>query len=489
MKKAIFCHVAAFLSIIASVQTLRADSPEPGDRVQASGVFPHLALVADHSPRSEAGIGGLMPWADRLWAITYVAHLKGTGSGTGLYEIDKDLRLRKRPESVVGTYANRLIHGGSNQLLIGPYAIDTQGTVRLIEGLKNHRLAATMEHLSDPKRKAYYLGMEGEFFEVDVHTLKVTQLFDLMKELDEPQGSKPHFKSAFTHHGCVVVANNSYNQKDYNDQWQAGRLAEWDGKTWTILERTAFTEVWGARASKAPMIATGWDASSVILRFYCQGKWSRYRLPKGSHSFDETSYTEWMRIREVETERALMDCHGLFYEIPYHTYNGQLWGVRPICRHLRMIPDFCSWRGMLVLGGNQATPMQFSAVNDRNPLAGQPQAGLWFGKTDDLWQFGKAQGHGGVWREKEVSAGEISDPYLFFGFDRKVVHIRNGLDQRADFVLEVDFLGNGTWDWYKTISFPAKGYTYHVFPDGYSAEWIRVRSKSKTVATVWFVYD
>lgn len=481
--------VAVFLVAVVCVEAGALDRAERDGLVQASGVFPHLAMVAEHSPRSEAGIGGLMPWADRLWAVTYVAHLKGTGSGTGLYEIDKNLTLRKRPESVVGTYANRLIHGGSNQLIIGPYVIDVEGNVRLIEGVRNHRLAATMEHLTDPKHMVYFLGMEGEFFEVNVRTLETKLLFDLMKELEEPAGSKPHFKSAFTHHGCVVVANNSYNEKDYNGQWQAGRLAEWDGKAWTILERTAFTEVWGARASKRPMIATGWDAASVILRVYCDGKWSRYRLPKGSHTFDETSYTEWMRIREVETERALMDCHGLFYEVPYHTYNGRLWGIRPISRHLRMIPDFCSWRGMLVLGGNQATPMQFSRTNDSNPLAGQPQAGLWFGKTDDLWSFGEPQGHGGVWRGQDVKAGETSDPYLFFGFDRKVAHFRNEGDETAHFHLEVDFLGDGSWDRYDSVSVWGKGYKYHVFPEGYSAEWIRVRSLNDAKATVWFVYD
>jgi len=479
----------SLLLVAACMEAEDRDKTVQTDCLEVSGVFPHLAMVAEHSPRSEAGIGGLMPWADRLWAITYVAHLEGTGSGTGLYEIDGEMNLCKRPESVVGTYANRLIHGGSNQLIIGPYLIDVEGNVRLIDGVKNHRLAATMEHLTDPANMVYFLGMEGEFFEVNVRTLETRQLFDLMHELDEPSGSKPHFKSAFTHHGCVVVANNSYNQKDYNGEWQAGRLAEWNGKQWTVLEKTAFTEVWGARASKKPMIATGWDAASVILRVYCDGKWDRYRLPKGSHAFDETSYTEWMRIREVETERALMDCHGLFYEMPYHTYNGRLWGIRPISRHLRMIPDFCSWRGMLVLGGNQATPMQFSRVNDSNPLAGQPQAGLWFGKTDDLWGFGKPRGHGGVWRKKDVKAGETSDPFLFFGFDRKVVHFRNDGVKPAIFDLQMDFLGNQDWNLYRTVSVPAGGYSYHVFPVGYSAEWIRVESRNDTTATVWFVYD
>ncbi len=39
-------------------------------------------MVADHSPRTEAGTGALMPWANRLWVITYVAHTSWSGSGT-----------------------------------------------------------------------------------------------------------------------------------------------------------------------------------------------------------------------------------------------------------------------------------------------------------------------------------------------------------------------------------------------------------------------
>ncbi len=56
-----------------------------------SGIFPNLAMVANHSPRTEAGTGGLMPWANRLWVITYVAHMSPSGSGTGLYEINEKM--------------------------------------------------------------------------------------------------------------------------------------------------------------------------------------------------------------------------------------------------------------------------------------------------------------------------------------------------------------------------------------------------------------
>ena len=94
------------------------------------------------------------------------------------------MRLHRHPESVTGTFANRMVHSQSHQLLIGPHVIDTLGNVRTIDALVDHRLAATMEHLTDPENKVYYLGMEGEFFEADVRSLAVRQLFNLMDELD-----------------------------------------------------------------------------------------------------------------------------------------------------------------------------------------------------------------------------------------------------------------------------------------------------------------
>lgn len=463
------------------------DSTAPTAKSNVSGVFPGLAAVADHAPRTEAGIGALMPWADRLWFVTYVAHKDRTGSGTGLYEVDENLRLRKRPESVVGTYANRMIHSPSNQLIIGPHAIDTLGNVRTFEPLIDHRLAATMEHLTEPSDKVYFLGMEGEFFEADVHTLEVRELFNLMDQLDVPETAKPHFKDAFTAHGRVIVANNTYDERDFTDAWEAGRLAEWDGETWTVLAKEAFTEVWSPKSFGNAIYATGWDEASVILEVYADGEWSRYRLPKASHTFDGTSTTEWMRIREVETERALMDVHGMFYEMPYHSYTGKMWGLRPIATHLRVVPDFASWRGMLVLGGNQATPMWFGK-SDRNLAAGQPQANLWFGKTDDLWQFGKPAGWGGPWRDEQVEARAASDPYLMTGFDKKVVHLRHDADEEVTFILEVDFLGDGSWVVYDEIIVPAEGYLHHEFPSGFSAHWVRVRVDTSASVTAYFVY-
>jgi len=456
----------------------------------ASGVFPHLAMVADQVPRSEAGTGALFPWANRLWVITYVAHLESSGAGTGLYEINPNMEIRKRPESVVGTYANRLLHGPTNQLIIGPHIIDMDGNIRTIDGVKDHRLAATLTHLDDPDNKVYFLAMEGEFLEVNVHTLETKILFNLMDELKEPKGSKPHFKSGFTRHGRVVVCNNSYTVADYNKEWSAGRLAEWDGKKWTVLEEKPFTEVWSSSSFGAPILATGWDNASVLLKVFLPKtkEWITYRLPKSSKTFDETSNTEWLRIREVETERALMDCHGLFYEIGFHLYDNQLWAIRPVCSHLRVIPDFCSWLGMLVLGGNQATPMKWNP-QDANPLAGQPQAGLWFGKTDDLWNWGKATGEGGVWYDDNVTANQPSDPYLMYGFDKKSLHLWHNHFSDVIFDIEVDVIGNGQFKSYGKKIVKAGEYLHYEFPEGFNARWVRLVPDKNCKATGWFIYN
>jgi len=340
-----------------------------------------------------------------------------------------------------------------------------------------------MVHLEDPASRVYFLTMEGLLLEVDLHTLKAKELCDLVKALALPEGAIAHFKAGYTGNGRVVVANNTYDEQDFEGTWASGRLAEWDGAKWTILEETAFNEVTGRRNMGQAMFATGWDRASAILKVFAKGQWSTYRLPKASHAYDHWWQTEWPRIREVESERYLMDCHGMFYELSPVAYGGKVWGVRPIAAHLRIIPDFCSWRGLLVLAGNQTTP-----IGDANLWAGEPQAGLWFGKTDDLWQLGKPKGWGGVWWETPVQPHEPSPPFLMTGFDQKTLHLYHNAENAARFTIEVDFLGNQTWKIYDVIRVPAGKYAHHEFPTGFSAHWVRVTADIPCRATAYFTY-
>jgi hypothetical protein len=275
-------------------QDVDANTPSPEDAdtgglpIHVNGVFPKLTVMAEGiGSDSEAGIGALIPWAQKLWAVGYVSHVKG--EGIGLYEISDDMTMRRHPASVTGTFANRMVHWPSGQAFIGPHVIDADGNVRTIDALKSYRLTATVHHLTEPKNKVYFLGMEGRFWEVDVNNLEAKLLFNLVKEL-KIKNAKAHFKSAYTAQGRVVVANNTYDQKEFLGQRDAGRLAEWDGKKWTIIERNPFVEVHGSASGSSygghTIYATGWTKSCVVLRVLVQGKWLRYLLPKASHSWD-----------------------------------------------------------------------------------------------------------------------------------------------------------------------------------------------------------
>jgi hypothetical protein len=218
-----------------------------------------------------------------------------------------------------------------------------------------------------------------------------------------------------------------------------------------------------------------------------------------------------------------MDMHGMFYELPAFAYGGAAWGIKPVAQHLRMVPDYASYRGFLVLGGNQV-----SSIFDNNWVTGQSQSGLWFGKTDDLWGFGKPQGWGGPWRYDAVAAGEPSDPFLMTGFQNKVVHFRvdppaaNFASRRArgvasrdsptprrmpaansivTFTIQIDFDGaaghtgaglmNEGWSDYMTVAVNAtaqKGYASFVFPPGFSAHWVRFVTDTDANATAYLTY-
>src|SRR5262249_13018504 len=154
----------------------------------------------------------------------------------------------------------------------------------------------------------------------------------------------PHFKDMYTRHGRVVVVNNSYYDKDFLTGDSDGRLAEWDGQTWKILATTQFNTLGSANGIGPGLYAVGQDRASALLHVFLPDTgWKVYRLPKSTHTQDHAFTTEWPRIREVESERLLMDASGMFYELPSLTYANAVWGIRPIASHLRVVGDFCSW--------------------------------------------------------------------------------------------------------------------------------------------------
>ena len=451
-----------------------------------SGVIPDYAQIAELGPpRSECGVGCLMPWNGRLYILNYVSHRRHTGSGTGLRVIDESYQMTIHPAAVDGTYANRYIHTESNQLIIGPHVIDRDHNVRTVKELIDIRLCGTATHLFDPENLVYVLGMEGELFELNVRTLQTKLLFDLTQALGTPGEFKCHFKDCYTAYGRLVVANNDYSEPDFLGAQSEGTLAEYDGQTWTVLERKPFVCVHGRGKFTGTIFATGWDRASCILKVFTDADktWRTYRLPKATHTHEHKWQTEWPRIREIEHERFLMDLHGMFYELSPWAYGNRIWGVKPIAQHLWVNADFCTWKGMLILGADNASP-----ANGENVLCAEPQSGLWFGKTDDLWNFGRPQGWGGPWWKSPAMANEPSAPYLMTGFEHKCLHLFHEEKTTVKFDIELDALGDGSFKRYASFDIEPGAAVQHAFPTGLSAHWLRVTSDRDALATAQLHY-
>lgn len=465
-----------------------------------SGIYPHLAFFNNEG---ECGTGAVVPWAGRLWAVTYAPHMP-KGSSDKLYEITPDLKQIVREESIGGTPANRMIHRESNQLFIGPYAIDSEGKVRAIPYSKMFgRPTANARHLTDPANKIYYASMEEALYEVDVHSLEVTPIFyDEADKGKEPKADLPgyHGKGMYSGHGRVVYANNGEHGKEAqrNPFVESGVLAEWFGKgDWKVVRRNQFTEVTGLggiygneNPDNDPMWCVGWDARSLLLMVLDEDGWHRYRLPKASHSYDGAHgwNTEWPRIREIgEGDDLLMTMHGMFWKFPKSFTPHHSSGIAPRSTYLKVIGDFCRWNDRVVFGCDDTAKNEF--LNKRHAkgeiAAPQSQSNLWFVRPEKIDHLGPVIGRGAVWLDEAVKAGEPSDPFLFSGFDRRGVHLSS--DRPASFRFEID--ESGTGDWTRLEEVEVNGDTWHGFAPAAEGAWIRVTSTTDlSDATAWFAF-
>jgi len=453
-----------------------ADEDPP---LQISGRYPRLAMF---NHQGECGIGAVVPWADRLWVITYAPHMPN-GSDDKLYEIEPSLHRITRPESVGGTPAGRMIHRESNQLVIGPYFIDARRNVRVVPPAKMPiRITAIARHLTDPANRVYAFDMENALYEVDVHSLAATKLFDRC-------APGAHGKGAYTGQGRFIIANNGDKGPNNKppaaedpapkDPRSTGALAEWDGHAWRVVERRAFLDVTGPAGispsdtnDPAPLWAIGWDKRSVLLNARDGGQWHTFRLPIADWSYTARHgwYTEWPRIREVTGGKFLMNMHGGWFDFPKTFSSANAADLRPIATHLKITADFCGWNDRIVFGCDDASVME-------NPLLGQSQSNLWFTTWDELRNCGRQAGEGGVWVNDDVKANEASEPYLFAGYGQRALHLSHGSDQPVTFTIEADADGHGNWSAYQSITVPARGYAWHVFPENASGEWVRVKAE------------
>lgn len=474
-----------------------------------SGIYPRLAY---YNNEGECGTGAVIPWADRLWLITYGPHLPN-GSSDKLYEVTPDYRQIVREESIGGTPANRMVHKESNQLFIGPYVIDKAGKVRVIpHQTMPGRLTGNARHLTDPAGKIYYGTMEEGFYEVDVNTLDVKELY---QDGNSKRGIKDdtnnilpgvHGKGLYSGQGVMLFTNNGEGTQEALKKFdvEAGVLAEWDGKDWKVVRRNQFVEVTGpggiygnTNPETDPLWATGWDHKSVILGVRdAKDGWSFYRLPKASHSYDGAHgwNTEWPRIRNVGTEAApdyLMTMHGMFWRFPGQFTAKNSVGIRPRSAYLKVIGDFTRWNDQLVFGCDDSAQKEF--LNKRKAKGniegpGQSNSNLWFTSFTKPDELGPATAEGAVWVKESVKANEASEPFLFAGWVNRMGWIKNEGKQPVTFTFEVDETGSNKWKTLKSVTINPGKATNVPFTTGDKGEWIRVKADKNTLATASFSY-
>src|SRR5690606_17697122 len=104
-------------------------------------------------------------------------------------------------------------------------------------------------------------------------------------------------------------------------------------------------------------------------------------------------------------------------------------------------------------------------------------------------QLGPATAEGGVWLDEELKSGEVSEPFLFAGWDERSVWIQNAGNQAVTFTFEVDENGDGTWSHLEEVSVPVHSEIEYVFTEDQSGEWVRVHVDRVTRATVHFTYN
>ncbi len=506
----VFLLLVAFLSC----QTKTENSIEQRN---VSGIYPSLAY---YNNEGECGTGAVVPWAGRLWVITYGPHLPH-GSSDKLYEITPALEQIIREESIGGTPANRMIHKESNQLFIGPYAIDENRNVRVIPYSEMQgRLTGNARHLFQPDEMIYYGTMEEGFYEVNVHSLKVTELY---KDGNNAEGNRvahndtdvnpqnatlpgAHGKGLYSGQGVLVYSNNGEATQEALQKFdvEAGVLAEWDGIDWKVVRRNQFVEITGPggiygnpNPETDPIWATGWDHKSLLLgvRNFETG-WDFYRLPKASHSYDGAHgwNTEWPRIRDVGTEGRpdfLMTMHGMFWHFPENFTAQHSAGIRPRSAYLKVIGDYTRWNDRLVFGCDDSAQKEF--LNKRKQKGnmegpGQSNSNLWFTSSEKPDKLGPATASGAVWLNDEIKAGEFSEPFLFSGWNNRCAWIKNDGKSAVKFTFEVDVTGTGNWSELKAVFIDADETAFIEFANNEVGEWVRIKTNADTKVTANFNY-
>ncbi len=530
--------------------------------IQISGRFPHLAMIGDErnllpNNYNENGIGALVNWQNRLWAVTYPAHSWWGSDNRGgaynyLYEIDysssflpmyihassntKTVDGQSLTDasgwgvynandkiSIGGTFAGRLIHRETNQLIIGPYIIDANRNIRVIpQSLIPGRITAITRDMTDWAHTVDIFTMEQGLYQVNI-AVNPPALVKVMHPdgnqallqtytksapprptpapfvitncpANPPLVSGSHGKGMYKGQGRLLLADNGITQPSCG-RTNSGSLSECPlGKdcsqpaSWTQVAGTNFNDVMGPGGltgpnnDSEPVWAIGWDTKSNLLKMRDSG-WYTFRFPKSSHVYEAGSgwNAEWPRINRVNfgSYADIMNMYGLFYQFPNTFSASNTSGIIPLAGHLGIVNDIATTSAYFVLAYNNypglyANPVSYGGQN-MWPIK-QPASNLRFVK-DLKSSFGPVSGDGGVWLNETVSTNSPSDPFHFGGYKNRSVHLYQSSGLPVIFTLQTNNSGPATssvnWTTCQQISVPTGVYKYIVIPDSQPGEWIR----------------
>jgi hypothetical protein len=224
------------------------------------------------------------------------------------------------------------------------------------------------------------------------------------------------------------------------------------------------------------------DDASVIF----EESGVRWRLPRSASAAQDGLLARGAlrKIREVCTERDLLQAHGTFYELPALNAKGAI-RMRPIATSDIAAHDYCSYRGLLVLSG-----VDPAAKDNRHVIRSDDgKAAVWVGAADDLWQLGKPRGFGGPWKNTTVQKGSPSDPYLMTGYDKKTLNLTNHGAKPVRVAVLLDVAGDGRSTAYRTIEVPAGKEIVHAFAPSLNAYWVRFVSDEDAVLSAQLTYE
>ncbi|NBY41942.1 MAG: hypothetical protein EBQ49_01270, partial [Verrucomicrobia bacterium] len=225
------------------------------------------------------------------------------------------------------------------------------------------------------------------------------------------------------------------------------------------------------------------DEASVIFTENGQ----RWRLPRSAEINQNNllAKSSLRKVREVCTERDLLQAHGTFYELPALNAMGAI-RMRPIATSDLAIHDYCSYRGLLVLSGINPS----AEKNNRHIIrSADNQAAVWVGAADDLWKLGKPRGHGGPWKNSLVKANEPSDPYIMTGYDKKKITLENHSDTNNAVIMECDVAGDGRFSFYETFNLIPHQTLEVQLPEWLNAYWVRFTPSNDGKMTVQLTYE